>query len=93
MHHTATLVISHPSTHRQVPEIRNDPMHAHWGGMVDILEHEYWCDREREAVWGSYKLDGNADNKSIPDLMRTMAEQGDADMAKDEDIDSAMESE
>jgi hypothetical protein len=37
-----------PSAPRRVDAIRGDPMHAKYGGLVDILEHAAYCDGQRE---------------------------------------------
>ena len=42
--------------YRHYPAIRKDPAHEEFGMMKDILEHDYWCDREREAQPGGWPL-------------------------------------
>lgn len=37
-----------PRAPRRQESIRNDPRHAKWGGMIDILEHNAYCDGQRE---------------------------------------------
>jgi hypothetical protein len=37
-----------PLAPRRVEAIRNDPMNAAWGGMIDIIEHHNYCDVQRE---------------------------------------------
>lgn len=37
-----------PRAPRRQASIRDDPRHAEWGGMIDILEHSAYCDGQRE---------------------------------------------
>lgn len=30
-------------------QLREDPMHKKWGGFIDILEHDAYCNKVREA--------------------------------------------
>lgn len=37
-----------PRAPRRQESIRSDPVHSEWGGLIDILEHNAYCDGQRE---------------------------------------------
>ena len=39
-------------------QIRNDPLNKKWGGMIDILEHDAYCNKVREADAEGFFFDG-----------------------------------
>lgn len=43
-------------TNKTFPPIRNDPLHEKYGLMKDVLEHEYWCDKQRERLPGGWPM-------------------------------------
>ena len=39
-----------PKADRRIPEIRNHPIHQHWGGLMDIMEHDIYVARVRSSM-------------------------------------------
>jgi hypothetical protein len=46
-----------PRAPRTISAVREDDMHKEWGGMIDVLEHEAYCDRVREAMTDGFFFD------------------------------------
>lgn len=46
-----------PGASRHIPELREDPAHQEWGGMLDIIEHSRHVDSIREAETDGFFFD------------------------------------
>lgn len=47
-----------PRAPRRQPAIRDNPLHKRWGGFIDILEHNAYCDGQREEDPDGWFFDG-----------------------------------